>query len=122
MFWLGHGTFVMSLFGDDMDSIENTMELISQFGLQFVLVALVATHGLSFFQNYIGQGEYKIFKLSDLMFSPYRRVVVLHIFIIFGGMVLQEFGVTQLGLIILAIIKIIADLFAHQMEHKKAAD
>ena len=53
------------------------------------------------------------------MFSPYKRVVVLHVFIIFGGMVLQSIGVTQVGLIILAVIKIIADLIAHKMEHRR---
>lgn len=52
------------------------------------------------------------------MFSPYRRVVVLHVFIIFGGIVLPTFGATQVGLIVLALVKIGANLMAHKMAHK----
>jgi hypothetical protein len=38
----------------------------------------------------------------------------------FGGMALQTFGVTQIGLIFLAVVKIGADLMAHKIEHKKS--
>jgi hypothetical protein len=64
-------------------------------------------------------GEFREMSVSEVMFSPYKRIIVLHVFIIFGGMVLQALGVTQIGLIILAMIKIAADLMSHKIEHKK---
>ena len=120
MFWYGHGTFVVSLFGEDSHEVSQALQLVAEYGLQIAFLALVISHGISFFINYLGKGEFKRLSLDKIMFSPYKRVVVLHVFIIFGGMALQTFGVTQTGLVLLAIIKIIADLMAHKMEHKNA--
>ena len=120
MFCFGHGTFVVDLFGGDLDSIPAALQIISQNGLQLALVALVISHGFSFLQNFLMRGESKEMSVSEVMFSPYKRIIVLHVFIIFGGMALQAFGVTQTGLVILAIVKIVADLMAHKIEHKKS--
>ena len=94
-------------------------ELVIEYGLQFALFALIISHGFSLVQNYFVGRESKQMTVEKIMFSPYKRVVVLHVFIIFGGMVLQTLGVTRIGLIILALVKIVADLMAHKMEHKK---
>tara|TARA_R110002049_G_scaffold252264_2_gene427433 strand:+ start:157265 stop:157870 length:606 start_codon:yes stop_codon:yes gene_type:complete len=120
MFCFGHGTFVVDLFGDELDSIPAALQLISHNGMQLALIALMISHGFSFLQNYLIRGEFKKMSVSEVMFSPYRRIIVLHVFIIFGGMALQTFGVTQSGLILLAIVKIVADLIAHKIEHKKS--
>jgi hypothetical protein len=119
MFCFGHGTFVVDLFGGDLDSIPAALQIITQNGLQLALIALVVSHGFSFLQNFLMRREFREMSVSDVMFSPYKRIIVLHVFIIFGGMVLQAFGVTQIGLIALAFVKIVADLMAHKIEHKK---
>lgn len=119
MFCFGHGTFIVDLFGGDLDSIPAALQVIMQNGLQLALIALVVSHGFSFLQNYLIGGEFREMSVSEVMFSPYKRIIVLHVFIIFGGMGLQAFGVTQMGLIMLAIVKIVADLIAHKIEHKK---
>ena len=121
MFCFGHGTFVVDLFGGDLDSIPAALKIITQNGLQLALIALVVSHGFSFIQNFLMRGEYKEMSVSEVMFSPYKRIIVLHVFIIFGGMALQAFGVTQTGLIVLALVKIVADLMAHKIEHNKSA-
>lgn len=120
MFWFGHGTFVVSIFGEDSYEVSQAYQLVVEYGLQLALIALIISHGFSLIQNFFIGSESKEMKVEQIMFSPYKRVVVLHVFIIFGGMVLQSIGVTQLGLIVLAIIKILADLMAHKMEHKKS--
>ena len=120
MFCFGHGTFVVDLFGGELNSIPAALQIIMQNGLQLALIALVISHGFSFLQNYLMRGEFIELSVSEVMFSPYKRIIVLHVFIIFGGMALQTFGVTQIGLVILAIVKIVADLMAHKIEHKKS--
>ncbi len=120
MFCFGHGTFVVDLFGDDLDSIPAALHIITQNGLQLALIALVLSHGFSFLQNFLMRGEFRQISISEVMFSPYKRIIVLHVFIIFGGLALQTFGVTQMGLIVLAMVKIGADLMAHKIEHKKS--
>lgn len=119
MFCFGHGTFVVDLFGDDLDSIPAALALIVEHGLQFALLALIVSHGFSFIQNFLIRGESKNSSVSEVMFSPYKRIIVLHMFIIFGALTLQTFGETQIGLVVLAAVKIIADLLAHKIEHKK---
>ncbi len=120
MFCFGHGIFVVNLFGGDLDSIPAALQIITQNGLQLALIALVISHGFSFMQNFLMRGEFKRLSISDVMFSPYKKIIVLPVFIIFSGMVLQTLGVTQIGLIVLAIVKIFADLMAHEIEHKKS--
>ena len=120
MFCFGHGTFVVDLFGGDLDSMPAALQVITQNGLQLALIALVVSHGFSFLQNFLIRGEFRQMSVSEVMFSPYKRIIVLHVFIIFGGMALQTFGVTQIGLIFLAVVKIGADLMAHKIEHKKS--
>ncbi len=119
MFCFGHGTFIVDLFGGELDSIPAAFQIIMQNGLQLALIALVVSHAFSFLQNYLIRGEFREMSVSDVMFSPYKRIIVLHVFIIFGGIALQTFGVTQIGLIMLAGVKIVADLIAHKIEHKK---
>jgi hypothetical protein len=120
MFCFGHGTFVVDLFGGDLDSIPAALHIITKNGLQLALIALVLSHGFSFLQNFLMRGEFRQISISEVMFSPYKRIIVLHVFIIFGGLALQTFGVTQIGLIVLAMVKIGADLMAHKIEHKKS--
>ncbi len=120
MFWFGHGTFVVGIFGEDSYEVSQAYQLVVEYGLQLALIALIISHGFSLIQNFFIGSESKEMRVEQIMFSPYKRVVVLHVFIIFGGMVLQSIGVTQIGLIVLAMIKIFADLMAHKMEHKKS--
>lgn len=115
-----HGAFVVDLFGGKDNSLEQVPMLIFSSTLKWALLALIISHAFSMLSNYYLRGEYKQLSISAVMFMPYKRVIVLHVFIIFGAMALQSFGVTQVGLIALAIIKILADLMAHNMEHKKS--
>ncbi len=119
MFWYGHGTFVVGVFGEESYEVSQAYQLVIEYGLQIALIALIISHGFSLVQNFFVGRESKHMTVEKIMFSPYKRVVVLHVFIIFGGMTLQTFGVTRIGLIVLALVKIVADLIAHKMEHKQ---
>lgn len=120
MFCFGHGTFVVDLFGGDLKSIPAALQIIAHNGLQYALIALIVSHGFSFLKNFLIEGEFKKLSVSNVMFSPYKRIIVLHVFIIFGGIALQTFGVTQMGLLMLAVVKIVADVIAHKIEHNKS--
>lgn len=118
MFCFGHGTFIVDLFGSENDTLQQVPMMIMNSGLKWALLTLILSHAFSLITNYFMNKEYKNLSVSDVMFMPYKRIIVLHVFIIFGAMALQAFGVTQLGLIALAVVKILADLITHNMEHR----
>jgi len=120
VFCLVHGTIVVGLFGTKGDTVYQTYQIIVQYGLQYTVLALVMSHGFSFVYNYIGHGEYRNVSPRDLMFAPYRRVVALHVVVFFGGIAIMMLGVSHIGLLILVLIKIVADVFAHDSEHSRA--
>jgi len=109
VFTLVHGVFVFTLF--------------SKYGFSWQSVfmgflAVLASHTLSFFINYIGAKEFEKKRPFDLIFAPYKRVIFLHIILIAGGFIIASTNQTLLFLLAFAILKTIIDLFAHISEHK----
>lgn len=113
-----HGTILVSIFGDEEEKNLPLIQIITDYGLYLALAALFASHAFSFLQNFIVNGERKRLTLSELMVAPYKRIIVLHMFILFGGLIIDEFGESLLGLLVLAALKTMIDLITHQKEHK----
>lgn len=84
-------------------------------------VALFISHGASFLFNYIGRGEYRTSSPTSQMGSPYGRVVVLHLTIIFGAMLVAFLGSPLGALLVLIVLKTLFDLALHLREHRAAA-
>ena len=57
---------------------------------------------------------------KDLMAAPYRRVVIMHITIIFGAMLAAAFHSNKAAFVLMILLKIGADLFSHVRVHKLA--
>lgn len=85
-------------------------------GLWVAVVALVVSHGVSLFINFIRNGEYRNATADSLMMRPYGRVVVLHIVIIFGGMMVMATGQLTAALVLLIVLKVGLDAGAHVAE------
>lgn len=114
-----HGLFVLHLFGTPglADFAEVPALLLSPGGLLWPLLALAASHGLSFALNFLGAGEWRRIEPNVLMVQPYGRVIVLHLVIIAGGAVALALGAPLGALALLVLLKIGADLAAHRREH-----
>jgi hypothetical protein len=127
-FCAGHGVFVFAMFGGDgvfndgpQDiSIDRAIDMVTKDYLLFALAAVFISHGLSFVLNYIGGGEYKRVDMQKLMAAPYGRIIVLHVFIIFGGFLIMLMGAPKFAILLLAVLKTGFDLAAHNREHRKA--
>lgn len=83
------------------------------------LVALFISHGISFFKNFIGNGEYKKLSATKLMISPYKRIIVMHVTILLGGFLIMFTGIPHMMLILFIVLKTIVDLRAHKKEHQE---
>ena len=83
------------------------------------LVGLVLSHLTSLVINWFGRAEYQRTSPHQQMVAPYGRVVILHVAIIFGGMMVISMGSPLPALVILIAAKIVIDLIAHTLSHRK---
>jgi len=88
-------------------------------GMIWPLLALFISHAVSYGYNYIWLGENKTATINQLMQAPYRRIVILHIAIIAGGMLVLKQGSPIPLLIALVLIKIVMDIQLHNKEHRQ---
>jgi hypothetical protein len=122
LFTLVHGIFIFVVFGDFFTETvnSNVFDVFGNFAdlqLGWAILALVISHTVSFFVNYVGKGEYKSTSLNQLMGQPYGRVVILHVTIIFGGFLVTLFGSPVFGLILLIALKTFIDIKTHLKQH-----
>ena len=120
-----HGVLVVAFFGpkgpDPFNLIPTVISAIRANRLGWGVASLVASHGFSFYWNYLKNGEYQRASLNALMGQPYSRVIVLHLTMLFGGWIVMLLGSPLPALVLLVVIKTAADLRAHAAERRKFA-
>ncbi len=85
-------------------------------GMWLAIGAIAVSHILSFFINYIGQGEYRRTNASVLMARPYGRIILLHVTVIAGAFLMQMLGDEIWMLVVLVGLKTAIDLGFHRKE------
>ena len=122
MFCLVHGVFVFALLGNGcgMDWASSVFAVFAG-PLKWAVLALVVSHGFSFFANYLGRGENLATTIPEQMAAPYPRIVVLHLAIIFGAFAVQALGSPVFLLALLIVGKTLLDLKLHRLAHKSKA-
>jgi ABC-type xylose transport system permease subunit len=120
-----HGMLLLALFGQRgsqaFDLLHAVPEAIRTQQLGWAVLSLVLSHGLSFYWNYLRNGEYQRAALRDLMTQPYSRVIVLHLAVLFGGWIVMLLGSPTPALVLLVALKTAADVRAHLAERRKFA-
>lgn len=124
MFTFVHGMFVIGLFGGQAVrfgglSPSILLGAVRTAGLTLPVAALVASHGFSFFHNYLAGGEYQRIDLAKLMFQPYGRIMVLHVTVLLGGFLITSLGSPVVAIVLLVGLKTAIDLGAHLKERLK---
>ena len=115
-FWLVHGGFVVSLFGEPgRGPLTGFVVDVPWEGL----LALVLSHGASFVLNYLGRGEWREASPTVEMFRPYGRVVLLHVVLIAGGFFVDALGGGVGALALLVGLKTALDLGVHLVGHRR---
>ena len=82
-----------------------------------LLLAFFISHGISYFSNFLGRQEYRGREISEQMGQPYKRIMIMHVTIIFGGFLVMALNTPLAALLLLIVLKMGADLKAHQIEH-----
>jgi hypothetical protein len=81
------------------------------------LAGLFISHGISFFDNFLGRREYIGASMTQLMTAPYGRIVVMQLALIFGGWIVLLLKNPVPALALLVILKTALDFSAHRKEH-----
>jgi putative flippase GtrA len=121
-FMVGHLLFIYGFFGDGFGSgtdVQVTQVLQDFLQLAPVLLAFFISHGISFFTNFLGRQEYRGKDIKQQMSQPYRRIIIMHVTIIFGGFMAMAFDTVLPALLLLIVLKLVMDLHAHLAEHGK---
>jgi hypothetical protein len=92
--------------------------LFSPRALLLPLIALVVSHGVSYYQNYLRSGRYLNAGAQDSFWRPYPRMVLLHVCIIGGGFLIVNHGSSVPVLAALVIGKTLIDLGLHQRSNR----
>ena len=120
-----HGVLVLALLGpkgtQPFDILGMVPSVVRANHLGWAVVSLVVSHGLSFYWNYIKNGEYQRASLNALMMQPYGRVIILHFTVLFGGWIVMLLGSPLPALLLLVVIKTAADQHAHTAERQRFA-
>jgi hypothetical protein len=133
-----HGFFVLMLFSKgDVDFMDNIswpcffvfLQMLLNVirhaysimpeAMRYAMGALFVSHGVSFVYNYLMKGEYARVKPDRLMGSPYARIVIMHIAVLFGAFLTMALGSPVGILIILVGLKTYLDVIFHLRQHKK---
>ena len=126
LFTYGHGVFVLIIFGPGKSAmqapgmmLQTYSQLLGSLGISFKLtiLALLASHLISFLGNFIGKGEYRLKDTGSLLTLPYSRVVVLHLTLLIGGIAVKMLGGPIHAIIVLIVVKTFFDLMLHIKEH-----
>lgn len=119
MFWLVHGLFLFVFFGLGLFSQGERVRFAElPWGASGVMAV---SHGISFTYNFLGRGEYRRTTVSDQMFAPYGRVLVMHVTILLGAVAVEWMGQPIASLALLVALKTAVDVWAHLREHNRLA-
>ena len=111
--WPGFLVFLQMLISAATDFWQNRSP-----GMEELIIGLFISHGISFVQNYLMGKEYNTLTISELMNMPYKRIVILQVAIIFGGMLSMRFDSPIAMLYVLVLFKICVDIYLHMKEHR----
>ena len=118
-FMVGHLLFIYGFFGDNFSNSNDVSvaQLLLDFqGLAPALLGFFISHGVSYFTNFLGRREYLGIEVAAQMGQPYRRIIIMHVTIIFGGFLVMAFSSALPALLLLIALKVGADLKGHFAE------
>jgi hypothetical protein len=87
--------------------------------ISIAAISLFVSHGLSFYYHFIKEKQYEKAVAAAIMMSPYPRIVVMHLTLIFGGFFILAAQIPAALISLFIILKIFVDLTAHRKEHNR---
>jgi hypothetical protein len=123
-FMFGHLIFLYSIFRPELTvgTLLPPLHIIlsSYATVAFAVAIMFVSHGISYVQNFIGKSEFERMDPKKFDSKLYNRIFLMHITIVIGGFLTLIFNAPVLTLVLLIILKTVADLYSHIREHQSA--
>lgn len=123
-FMFAHLIFIIGItsmgeqFSTSSVHFENFSDLLVEiYPILVAIVALFISHGISYKINFLAKKEHLLTEIRDQMFSPYKRVVLMHITLMIGTFIMITTKSPIGVLLLFIVIKIMVDIRAHAKEH-----
>lgn len=97
-------------------------EAVGEPGLLWAILALLVSHVMNFRANFLPDRDRPRDGLMEFMGAPFGRIVLLHVFIIVGGVAIQNAAASIPVLAGFVVAKTAIDLWAHLREHRPKKD
>jgi len=115
IFMLGHGFFIVFLLGDGEAGFREGgfVGILTSSWHHWMWVALAGLaleHGREFLVDYLGRGKNKQTAAIFQMFTPYGRIVLMHLVIIAGAFLVVSLGLPRLIAVLLIVVKTLMEL------------
>ena len=115
--WMGPFIFLQLLYGVVMQLWHGRPP-----GLEWPALGLFVSHGISFIKNFINGKQYLSLKMKDIMSRPYKRIMLMHVAIIIGGLLVMKLGSPVALLCVLILLKIGLDIWPHVKSYRSASE
>lgn len=119
-FMLAHFLVILAFTGNEVESSPDYVPLAIALLSTFLvpLIALVASHTVSFITNFIGKREYeREMTIMDRGVAPYERIILMQLTLILGALVAGVIGSSYALIVVMVVLKTGIDVYAHIREH-----
>lgn len=121
-FMLAHFFIILAFMPDEVKNSPDYANLMIALFSTFLipLLALLASHTISFITNFIGKGEYKReMTFVDPSVAPYKRIILMQITLILGALAASAVGSSYALIVVMVVLKTGIDVYAHIREHSR---
>jgi hypothetical protein len=135
MFCAAHGTLLFELLDINVPGVDSLFSpidfivngvavfsfIFALIGIKtvFALFAFVLSHGFSLLSHFFMGSEKEQLSPRKIMGMPYKRIFALHIGLLIGVVLLEEFGSPVFLMAALVLAKIFVDVLYHRKEHRQ---
>jgi len=107
LFMLVHGLLILLIFRPFYISFLETF---------VAFLFLVLNHAFSYAVDFLWNQGYRKVAFDKQLFFPFRRLLVMHITVFFGGLLVKFIGIPLIALVFLVVLKIFVELFDNWVE------
>lgn len=126
-FTLGHGLMLFAIFSDlagvgrpePGELFGLVLGQVRDRHLEWPLLALFVSHGVSFATNTLAAGEFRQLRAEKLMGQPYHRIIMMHLTVLFGALLAHLSGNSAWALVVLVGLKLAVDWRSHLAERQR---